>query len=120
MATARKTTKTETVTQEVTVYTLELSENEAAKFKNDCANHGINGANASAIFAVRMALACPEDSEVSAPLAVGDRVRVTEDCDDFTGRVGTLVRIDWSDVILPYLVEFDDGEHWWTKGIEKI
>ena len=113
MATAHKTTKT--VTQEVTTYTLELSEEERGalgRYLMGCPN--------GSLFAVRRALiSSDQETTTPAPLAVGDRVRVTELNHEYTGRVGTLVGIDQADEVLPHMVEFDDGDCWWTKGVER-
>lgn len=117
MATARKTTKT--VTQEVTTYTLELSEEERAhlvEITGECdatpINNGIYRALTRAVL---------EENPTSATLAVGDRVRVTERIGDcYNGRVGTLAKIDPADEFLPYLVLFDIDDYVWVKGVERV
>lgn len=52
-------------------------------------------------------------------LDIGDRVRVIDGYEDFNGRVGTLVRIDPTDEVQPYLVEFDDSDRFWVMGVER-
>lgn len=110
MATARKTTKEVTTTE--TVYTLELREEEAMLLGDFLRQMG----NAPA---QPIADALSNAHTETTPLAVGDRVRVTEPIGNYNGRVGTLVRIDQADGILPYLVAFDDGDDLWIKGVER-
>lgn len=53
-----------------------------------------------------------------APLAVGDRVRVT-DYGYYEGQTGTLRQVDTDDI--PYLVAIDDVEDtYWACGVERI
>lgn len=115
MATARKTTKT--VTYEVTTYTLELSEEERARLLEITGEYDAAPIDNDIYRALTRAVL--EESPTSAPLAVGDRVRVTELAHEYTGRVGTLERIDLAEEVLPHMVRFDDGDSWWTNGVER-
>lgn len=123
MATAQKHTRTETrtVTEEVTTYTLELSASE----KDTLARH-LEG-SMGALFSIRLALI---DAPVvdPAPLAVGDRVRVTlGDADSpirarqLHGVVGRLLEIDQGpdNENLPYLVQVGSGHTAWVHSVER-
>ena len=117
MATARKTTKEVTTTE--TVYTLELSEEDACSLQDDLKHESMKAGELTPGWVLRILAALESVGGDPAPLAVGDRVRVFEPDSDYTGRVGTLVRIDQADGFLPCLVAFDDGDCWWTKGVER-
>ena len=115
MATARKHSKEITTTE--TVYTLELSEEEATALRQyfeDGEAHGSDGPGL--LDNIYYALKSRPEAQPT-PLAVGDRVRVDDGVT--AGLVGTLKRIDPADEILPYLVEYEDGVSWWTKGVER-
>jgi hypothetical protein len=111
MAKATKHTETREIvtTEEVTTFTLELSEAERDWLVANLTDRAQSSGYAADI---EQAL-----RETTAPLAVGDRVRVSETDGEYAGWTGTLKMIDTADDGLPYLVDFADcpGGDWCTS-----
>lgn len=117
MAKATKHTETReiTTTEEVTTYALELSEAERDALVALLDTEGFEAEHISIFRAFYV-------NDDPAPIAVGDRVRVSADGDDvYPGRIGTVKMIDESDDRLPYLVDWEKhpgGD--WVTAVESV